>query len=441
MLRVSNRLITVRRRAGGKHAAPRPQRTAAPSTARVPRLAIRTAQGGIALALVLSMGAVVMTTDADPSVAAVAGDDSSLTRAAADRAADAYTAQLRAQAVDAAQAAVDEAAAVRADAADAAVPAELLAELDTATAELQAAMADVEIPDIVERTRSASRGAERGEQDAADTGAAQTVDATVDAADGATAEDAAAAEAAAAAAEAPAQDAQAEPAPAEQAPAEGAPAEADASERIADVTLPPTTDPATTPLRAALDRVKEVAQAVSGTAEQKRAEAAAAQAAAEAAAQAAAEEAARVAAEQEAQRAAWKVSLQGYANGRIPGEALCGVSFDANAKLRCDAAEALESLNNAFTAHFGRPLHVTDSYRSYGAQVACRANKGGLCATPGTSNHGWGLAVDLAGGVQGFGTAEHRWMRENAGSFQWVHPGWAQAGGSKPEPWHWEYVG
>ncbi|WP_307859625.1 MULTISPECIES: M15 family metallopeptidase [Cellulomonas] len=432
---MSNRKITVRRRTGGKHAAPRPQRPASPGAARVPRVAIRTAQGGIALALVLSMGAVVVTTDAEPSVAAVAGDDSSLTRAAAARAADAYTAQLRAQAVEAAQAAVDEAVAVRADAAEAAVPDELLAELDAATAELQAAMADVEIPEIVERSRSASRDAERGEQDVVDTGTAQTTDATVDPADGATAEDAAAAEAAAAAAEAPAPDAPAEPAPAEE----------DASDRIADVTLPPTTDPGTTPLRAALDRVKEAAEVVSGTADQKRAEAAAAQAAAEAAAQAAAqaaaEEAARVAAEKEAQRAAWKVSLQGYANGRIPDEALCGVSFDGNARLRCDAAEALEALNAAFAAHFGRPLYVTDSYRSYGAQVACRANKGGLCAAPGTSNHGWGLAVDLAGGVQGFGTAEHQWMRENAASFQWVHPAWAQAGGSKPEPWHWEYVG
>jgi LAS superfamily LD-carboxypeptidase LdcB len=32
-------------------------------------------------------------------------------------------------------------------------------------------------------------------------------------------------------------------------------------------------------------------------------------------------------------------------------------------------------------------------------------------------------------------------MKENAGQFGWVHPAWAQQGGSKPEPWHWEFVG
>jgi LAS superfamily LD-carboxypeptidase LdcB len=43
--------------------------------------------------------------------------------------------------------------------------------------------------------------------------------------------------------------------------------------------------------------------------------------------------------------------------------------------------------------------------------------------------------------VQGFGSEAHRWMQLNAGQFGWVHPAWAQQGGSKPEAWHWEYVG
>src|SRR5690606_6330796 len=176
------------------------------------------------------------------------------------------------------------------------------------------------------------------------------------------------------------------------------------------------------------------------TAEQKKAEAAA-QAAADEAARVAAEEVQRVAAEQAAQRAAWKASLQGFANGQVPASALCGVSFDPRAQLRCDAAEALEALNAAYTARFGRSLEVSDSYRSYNAQVACRANKGSLCAAPGTSNHGMGVAVDLGGGIQTFGTAQHRWMRENAGTWSWTLPEWARAGGSKPEPWHWEYTG
>ena len=29
----------------------------------------------------------------------------------------------------------------------------------------------------------------------------------------------------------------------------------------------------------------------------------------------------------------------------------------------------------------------------------------------------------------------------NAMAYGWFHPAWAQAGGSKPEPWHWEFAG
>lgn len=128
-----------------------------------------------------------------------------------------------------------------------------------------------------------------------------------------------------------------------------------------------------------------------------------------------------------------------YRNGRIPSRLLCELSFAAGQELRCDAAVAIERLNAAFRAAFGRDLAVRGSYRSYEAQVAVAAAKGALAAPPGTSNHGWGQAVDLSGGIQYFGTAEHRWMVANAGTYGWTHPAWAQPGGSKPEAWHWEY--
>ncbi|MDM7855336.1 D-alanyl-D-alanine carboxypeptidase family protein [Cellulomonas alba] len=153
--------------------------------------------------------------------------------------------------------------------------------------------------------------------------------------------------------------------------------------------------------------------------------------------QAAAEKAAE---RKAAQRAAWKRSLQGFPNGRIPASALCGVPFDSSVLLRCDAAQALTALDKAYSRAFGHHLEVSDSYRSYGAQVACRATKGYLCAEPGTSNHGWGVAVDLGGGIQSFGTSTHGWMNRNAAKFGWHHPGWAEPGGSKPEPWHWEFT-
>ena len=58
---------------------------------------------------------------------------------------------------------------------------------------------------------------------------------------------------------------------------------------------------------------------------------------------------------------------------------------------------------------------------------------------PGTSNHGWALAVDLCGGINVAGTAQSAWMAANAGQFGFVQPDWARQGGEKPEPWHWEY--
>jgi D-alanyl-D-alanine carboxypeptidase len=150
--------------------------------------------------------------------------------------------------------------------------------------------------------------------------------------------------------------------------------------------------------------------------------------------------AAAKAAAAEAERIAQLVAATaGYGNGQIPPELLCELSFSPGQRLRCDAAAQLEQLNAAFAARFGRNIGVSDSYRSYAAQVVTKAVKKNLAAPPGTSNHGWGLAVDLSGGIQSFGTAEFNWMTANAGAYGWEHPSWAEPGGSKPEPWHWEY--
>lgn len=167
---------------------------------------------------------------------------------------------------------------------------------------------------------------------------------------------------------------------------------------------------------------------------EERREARAARAAERAAAKARAAAAARVAEAKEMAEAA-----QRYGNGQIPSNVLCDLGWAPNQLLRCDAAAELENLNDAFRAEFGRNLDVTDGYRSYAEQLSVAASKGGLAAVPGTSNHGWGQAVDLSGGIESFGTAEHAWMVANAGKYGWKHPAWAQAGGSKPEAWHWEY--
>jgi hypothetical protein len=128
----------------------------------------------------------------------------------------------------------------------------------------------------------------------------------------------------------------------------------------------------------------------------------------------------------------------GWSNGQIPGDALCTIGSSGHA-LRCDAAEGYARMSQAYTDRFGRGLCITDSYRSFTAQVTAFALKPALAAVPGTSNHGWALAVDLCGGINSFGTAQWRWMAENAGRFGWVQPSWAGPRGEKPEPWHWEF--
>lgn len=129
----------------------------------------------------------------------------------------------------------------------------------------------------------------------------------------------------------------------------------------------------------------------------------------------------------------------GWANGQIPADQLCRTGSGPH-RLRCDAAAAYTAMSAAYEKAFGTPLCITDSYRSLDAQVDAHERKPGITAAPGTSNHGWGLAVDLCGGVNVFGTEQSSWMQVNAARFGWVLPDWAQRTGSNPEPWHWEYA-
>jgi hypothetical protein len=132
-------------------------------------------------------------------------------------------------------------------------------------------------------------------------------------------------------------------------------------------------------------------------------------------------------------------STLSYANGRIPAAVLCPLDFASGHLLRCDAAERLEALSEKFEDEFGHPIPITDSYRSYVAQVAVASAKPHLAAVPGTSNHGWGLAVDLGAPISGGASAEYAWLRVHGPDYGWDNPSWARPGGTKPEPWHFEF--
>ena len=66
-----------------------------------------------------------------------------------------------------------------------------------------------------------------------------------------------------------------------------------------------------------------------------------------------------------------------------------------------------------------------------------------MAAVPGTSNHGWGKAVDFADqtGELDFDSAGYTWMTTWAGHFGWIHPKVMEADGPVPEAWHWEWIG
>ncbi|MGD9958888.1 peptidoglycan DD-metalloendopeptidase family protein [Nocardioides sp.] len=129
----------------------------------------------------------------------------------------------------------------------------------------------------------------------------------------------------------------------------------------------------------------------------------------------------------------------GFLNGMIPTTELCGLESAPGQLLRCDAARAYDALARAYRGQFGSEMCITDSYRTFASQVTTFANKPGLAAVPGTSNHGWALAVDLCGGIEDPASAEHAWLQSTAPAFGWTHPEWAEPGGGRPEPWHWEF--
>lgn len=161
----------------------------------------------------------------------------------------------------------------------------------------------------------------------------------------------------------------------------------------------------------------------------------------------AAEAAARADAEREAAVAALVPGCDGQvgaevmraSNGELPDADLC-VLWDGDERLRPDAAMAMARLDMAYREAFGTDVPVSDAYRSYGSQVEVRRTRPGLSARPGTSQHGWGVAVDL-GGTIATGGEGYRWLMEHAGEYGWENPAWARPGGSGPhEPWHWEYA-
>jgi D-alanyl-D-alanine carboxypeptidase len=122
--------------------------------------------------------------------------------------------------------------------------------------------------------------------------------------------------------------------------------------------------------------------------------------------------------------------LQQYGNGKIPEQALQPIGV-GEFRLSSNAAASFRHMH-ADASAAGINIGVNDAYRTYDEQVDLAARKGlysqgGLAATPGKSNHGWGLAVDLE-----LDSQAQAWMRENAHKYGFVED-------VPREPWHWTY--
>jgi LAS superfamily LD-carboxypeptidase LdcB len=122
--------------------------------------------------------------------------------------------------------------------------------------------------------------------------------------------------------------------------------------------------------------------------------------------------------------------LAKYGNGKIPASALESIDRGSH-RLWAPAAASFRQMTEA-ARRDGVTIGVTDSYRSYGEQVDLARRKGlysqgGLAAKPGTSDHGWGLSLDLD-----LDSRAQTWMRAHAKEY-----GFAE--NVPREPWHWTF--
>jgi hypothetical protein len=135
-------------------------------------------------------------------------------------------------------------------------------------------------------------------------------------------------------------------------------------------------------------------------------------------------------------------------NGRAPASALTvvpGVNGDGTPHTAPHVTAASYARVRAAmqAAGLGDLLPTANGWSCYRDRAAQQLMRDlGLTTIPvGQSIHGewtYGSAVDFQD-LGGFGAPRHEWLRYAGGAYGWYQPGWAQAGGSLPEPWHWEY--
>jgi hypothetical protein len=130
------------------------------------------------------------------------------------------------------------------------------------------------------------------------------------------------------------------------------------------------------------------------------------------------------------------------------------LNSDVIPKLHPEAATALVDLYQAYIAEFGKGFRITSSFRTLAKQKALFAKYGrGKAATPGTSNHGWGGAIDIGelyiltqGSINPLisknariKSDKYKWFAKNGPTYGWYQPWLLCDNLGSDEVWHWEY--
>jgi len=148
-------------------------------------------------------------------------------------------------------------------------------------------------------------------------------------------------------------------------------------------------------------------------------------------------------------------------NGRIPDFLLeplpPGTPWSTSRKVAPrflpEVIPSLVQLLNDYKAHFGEPLSFSYTYRDFEGQIEMKKKYGGGAATPGQSNHGWGVAFDVNGtrtlkdGTvlprtakdKRFDSEVYEWLDNGGkGRYGWINPPKLRRGKKGAEAWHWE---
>lgn len=139
-----------------------------------------------------------------------------------------------------------------------------------------------------------------------------------------------------------------------------------------------------------------------------------------------------------------KKTVLAQRNGAVPERMLVAIGWDTEKTLiAAPAVNDLNRLNAAFKKKFGKNLDIDLAYRTRATQDTYWIELGPyIAAKPGTSNHGWGTAIDFPETYNySFSGKYYKWLKANSKNYNWTHRKNLEEGSPYAEAWHFEYSG